>query len=236
MVNPLLKSIAASDDGMTLYLKAAADKVSLGDCPFAHFVRMVLEEKGLTYEIRPAVHETKPEWLLDFYDGKMPALRVGNKCYVESDLIAEYLDSNFPEPPLHVEMGLMDKAETVASMLFPPLAKYLKHTPDGDSDDLQLKSQLEETLAKIDAHFQSVGADGPFLTGASITLLDCSLTPKLYHMMAGLEAFKSNAIDVSESYPHLHRYYQFMFSRDSFRRTAPGKEVIAWGWGNARSS
>ena len=60
---------------MTLYVKAGPDGKSLGDCPFAHYVRMVLEVKGLEYELKPSVQDTKPSWLIEYYDGKMPALR-----------------------------------------------------------------------------------------------------------------------------------------------------------------
>lgn len=85
---------------MTLYLKAAEDGQSVGDCPFAHYVRMVLEEKGLEYQLKPTPPDGKPTWLLEYYDGKLPALRHRKECYVESQVIVEYLDYFFPQPSL----------------------------------------------------------------------------------------------------------------------------------------
>ena len=88
---------SAPAGGMTLYLKAGPDGTSVGDCPFAHYVRIVLNEKGLEYDLKPSTQDTKPQWLIDFYDGSMPALRHRKECYVESDVIAQYLDFFFQE-------------------------------------------------------------------------------------------------------------------------------------------
>jgi hypothetical protein len=51
---------APTEGGMELYCKAGPDGTETGDCPFAHYVRLVLEEKGLDSELKPTVPETKP--------------------------------------------------------------------------------------------------------------------------------------------------------------------------------
>jgi glutathione S-transferase len=117
--------------------------------------------------------------------------------------------------------------------LFPSIAKYLKHTPDGDDEDLEKRANLEESLSKLENHLNNV--DGPFLAGSAMTLLDCSLAPKLYHLETGLQVFKSNAINVESQFPALAAYMQTVFARDSFQKTCYPKEVVTWGWGNARS-
>eukprot|EP00523_Entomoneis_sp_CCMP467_P014465 CAMPEP_0168774078 /NCGR_PEP_ID=MMETSP0725-20121227/4809_1 /TAXON_ID=265536 /ORGANISM="Amphiprora sp., Strain CCMP467" /LENGTH=245 /DNA_ID=CAMNT_0008823661 /DNA_START=63 /DNA_END=800 /DNA_ORIENTATION=+ len=223
-----------TEGGMTLYLKAGPDGTSVGDCPFAHFVRMVLEEKGLEYELRSSTSETKPSWLVDFYEGKMPALRHRKECYVESDVIAEYVDFFFRDPPLKPQSKeAASSAEEATDGLFPLIAKYLKNTPDGEAVDLEKKADLESGLAKLENHLTTV--DGPFLTGSSMCKLDCSLAPKLYHMQTGLEAFKNSAINTPEQFPKVAAYMDSVFARDSFKRTVYPKEAVAWGWGNARS-
>ena len=218
---------------MTLYLKAGPDGTSVGDCPFAHFVRMVLEEKGLEYELKPSVQETKPQWLIEFYDGKMPALRHRKECYVESDVIAEYLDFFFQDPALKVDKSLMDAAEQAVEGLFPAIAKYLKHTPDGDAEDLELKAGLETALTKLETHLSSV--DGPYMTGHSFSLVDCSLAPKLYHMQTGVRAFKNGSINFPNQFPILDAYMKAVFDRPSFQKTVYPTETVTWGWGNARN-
>lgn len=221
---------------MTLYLKAGPDGKELGDCPFAHCVRLVLEEKGLEYELKPSVQETKPAWLIEYYDGKMPALRHRKECYVESDVIAEYLDFFFKDPPLKAGNKAMEEAEEAIAGYFPAMAKYFKHTPDGDAEDAELRLALQERLAAIDAHLTRDGRTGPYLVGdgSQLTLVDCSLAPKLYHLQAGLEAFKSNAIDIPNQFPALQAYMDTMFARESFQATAYPKSTAVWGWSNAR--
>lgn len=222
---------------MTLYLKAGPDGKSVGDCPFAHYVRMLLEEKGLEYDVMPSTQETKPSWLVEHYGGKMPALRHRKECYVESDVIADYLDFFFQEPALKGDKKSTDEAEEAVAGLFPAVAKYLKHTPDGDDDDVELKSNLENVLGNIETHLKKEGREGPFMVGngEKITLLDCSLAPKLYHMQVGLEAFKNNAIDVPKQFPAVQDYMNAVFGCSSFEKTTYPKETVTWGWGNARS-
>lgn len=222
---------------MSLYAKAGPDGKSMGDCPFAHFVRMVLEEKGLEYDLLPSTQETKPNWLIEHYGGKMPALRHRKECYVESDVIAEYLDFFFQEPPLKGKASDMEAAEAAIEGIFPAIAKYLKHTPDGDDEDLSLKAGLEEKLAKLEAHLSQEGRKGPFIVGDGdrITLVDCSLAPKLYHMESGLEGFKGIAIDLSQQFPKVRAYMNAVFARPSFEKSIYPKETVLWGWGNARS-
>ena len=236
-LTPILRSsldlcFILAEGGMTLYLKAGPDGTSVGDCPFAHFVRMVLEEKGLEYELKPSVQETKPEWLVEFYEGKMPALRHRKECYVESDVIAEYLDFFFRDPPLKTDKASMEAAEEAVAGLFPAIAKYLKHTPDGDDEDAALQTGLEESLTKLNTHLASV--DGPFVAGESFSLVDCSLAPKLYHMQTGVKAFKNGSIDFTAKFPAVAAYMQNVFARPSFQSTVYPAEVVEWGWSNAR--
>jgi len=226
--------------GMTLYIKAGPDGTSVGDCPFAHFVRTVLHEKGLEYDLRPSTQETKPQWLIDHYEGKMPALRHRKECYVESDVIAQYLDFFFQDPPLAGKKKLVAEAEEAVDGFFPAIARYLKHTPDGDEEDEELKNKLEVALGRLEDHLsdQEGKKKGPFLVGdgEDFTLLDASLAPKLYHMETGLEAFKGGegAVDVAGKFPAVKKYMESVFARPSFAEALYPKETVIWGWSNAR--
>jgi len=223
------ESATPTEGGMTLYLKPGPDGTSAGDCPFAHFVRMVLEEKGLEYKLRPSTQETKPDWLVDYYDGKLPALQHRKECYVESDVIAQYLDYFFPQPPLSTsEKELAEKATEACDGFFPSVARYLKYTPDGEEGEL--KEALEASLQKLADHLEST--DGDFLCGEDFTMSDCSLAPKLFHLQTGLKAFKDNAVTIPEA---VAKYTELVFARPSFVETRYPEETIVWGWGNARN-
>jgi glutathione S-transferase len=225
---------------MTLYIKAGPDGTSVGDCPFAHFVRMVLEVKQLEYDLQPCVPDTKPKWLLEYYDGKMPALRHRRECYVESDTIASYLDFFFPKPSLRGKTRADEAAaETAAEGLFPAMAQYLKHTPDGDDADMENKELLKNVFRTLNDHLaNTTGRTGPYLVGdgSEICLLDCRLAPVLYHAVTGIRAFKGSAIDVEHEFPALHQYTKHMFENEpAFVKTVYPEDVVIWGWGNARS-
>ena len=218
---------------MTLYVKAAADGTSVGDCPFAQAVRMVLEEKGLEYDLRPSIQETKPSWLVEHYDGKMPALRHRKECYVESEVICQYLDFFFPNPSMTCKnKKTKAAAEAAVDGLFPRVAKYLKHTPDGDDDDAILKESLESGLQILEDHL--LCQEGQFLCGDQFTVMDCALTPKLYHMKTGLKVFKADAVVVEEQFPKVSKYMDTVMARQSFVTTMYPEDVIVYGWGNAR--
>jgi len=124
--------------------------------------------------------------------------------------------------------------------LFPAIAKYFKHTPDGDEEDEELKRNLEESLDKLEQHLKEIsdGDDGDgttFMEGEQFSLVDCSLAPKLYHLKVGLEAFKQNSVDLSTQYPHLQTYMDTVFARPSFVDALYPEETVVWGWSNARS-
>eukprot|EP00590_Aulacoseira_subarctica_P009478 CAMPEP_0172425528 /NCGR_PEP_ID=MMETSP1064-20121228/32531_1 /TAXON_ID=202472 /ORGANISM="Aulacoseira subarctica , Strain CCAP 1002/5" /LENGTH=281 /DNA_ID=CAMNT_0013168469 /DNA_START=165 /DNA_END=1010 /DNA_ORIENTATION=+ len=232
-----------SEGGMTLYLKAGPDGTSsVGDCPFAHFVRMVLEEKGLDYELRPCGNdEDKPTWLLEHYEGKMPALRHGQECYIESDVIAQYLDFFFPNPNLALpKKKFLKEAQDSVDGIFPAIAKYLKHSSNNDETDEELKADLIQQLKRLETHLSSTTSNrtGPYLVGDGqhFTLLDCSLAPKLYHLKIGLDAFKkeSPTIDIAKDFPNLDNYMTSVFARPSFVASMYPTETVVWGWENAR--
>jgi len=239
-----MEGATPTEGGMTLYLKAGPDGVSIGDCPFAQYIRMVLLEKNLEHDVRPSTQDTKPSWLIDHYEGKMPALRHRKECYTESDVIAQYLEFFFQEPTYpsltvgdsEEEKEQYQVASEIASKLFPAVAKYLKHTPDGDDDDQELLQNLQNVLQEMDDHLSNQKTDTPFFgNGENITLLDCSLAPKLYHMTVGMKHFKKNEDTVLGQYPSLKKYIDMMFDRESFQESLYGEEVVVWGWSNARS-
>ena len=218
---------------MTLYVKPAEDGKSVGDCPFAHFVRMVLAEKGLEYELVPSTQEAKPQWLIEDYGGKMPALRHRKECYVDSEVIAQYLDFFFKEPELSGSSVDTTKATEAVDGFFPAMAKFVKYNPNGDDEDKEKQAALEEKLSTLETHLSADTRTGPYLVGngEQFTLLDCSMAPKLYAMDVCLKEIKDSAIEVSEKYPKVRKYMDDLFERPSFASTVEyGPETVVWGW------
>ena len=159
---------------MTLYIKPGPDGKSIGDCPFAHFVRIVLAEKHLDdYDLVPCTPDMKPNWLVEEYGGKMPALRHRKECYVDSEVIAQYLDFFFIEPKLSPpppssssrkkgngdddDDDVMAIATKAVEGFFPAMAKYIKYRggtngDDEEEEDVARRSVLEERLQALEDH------------------------------------------------------------------------------------
>ena len=236
-----------AEDGMILYCKVGQDGTSVGDCPFAHYVRMVLEEKQLPYILKPTLSDKKPQWLVDYYDGKMPALRHSKECYVESSVIASYLDYFFINEskgqvsltPTNVE--LESQAEAALEGFFPAIARYLKDTTTPkDKEELETLQHLRTKLQAVEDHLRSSSKDDQqqeepiFLVGPQFTLLDCRIVPQLYHLDVGIGGFHSGKPNLEQDYPTLYQYYSQCKERPSFQTTTYPPSTVLWGWGNAR--
>ena len=214
---------------MTLYLKAGEDGVSVGDCPFAHYVRMVLEEKGLEYSVKPCTQETKPDWLIENYEGKMPALRHQKECYIDSSVIAEYLEFFFSKDGEYPKLSPPAGSEEILDGFFPAVAQFIKMIDNADEEKI---ANLRAKLQVLDDHLKGK----QYLTGDDFSLLDCRLVPQLYAMYTCIDGYKDGLPNVAEEFPNLHAYYERSTARPSFQNSVYPKETCLWGWGNARGN
>jgi len=225
-----------TEGGMVLYLKAAEDGKSVGDCPFAHYVRLILEEKGLPYTVEPcADQDDKPGWLLDHYEGKLPCLRHKKEAYVESNVIAAYLDYFFPadQQPSKEAKAALEDAEDAQVGFFPALAGYLKDAAGDGDESAESLSNLRDKLSALEDHLSETGYLD--LSGdATFGALDCRLVPQLYHLKVGIEKFKHGKPNLETEFPKIHGYLSRSMERSSFKNTLYAPETIEWGWSNAR--
>lgn len=228
---------------MILYLKAAEDGTSVGDCPFGHYISMILEEKGLRYDVQPCSSEDdsgKPNWLLDFYEGKIPCLRHKKEAYVESSVIAAYLDYFFLNDvkPSPESKAAIEDAEEALTGLFPAVAGYLKDVDGDDDESATTLDDLKERLASLETHLSKGGEEGNCYLDLSdndtFNSLDCRLVPQLYHLQVGIEKFKNGRPNLETEFPHTHSYLTRSMERPSFQNTKYSPETIEWGWSNAR--
>uniref|UniRef100_A0A7S4ARC1 GST N-terminal domain-containing protein n=2 Tax=Pseudo-nitzschia australis TaxID=44445 RepID=A0A7S4ARC1_9STRA len=233
-----------TEGGMTLYVKAAEDGTSVGDCPFAHYIRMILEEKKLPCQVQPcASNDDKPAWLMEYYEGKLPCLKHKKEAYVESNVIAAYLDYFFPftdgsDDDERERKAATEKAEDAMEGFFPAVAGYLKDV-DGDNDESSPKLvALREKLAALEETLGDNGGATNNLDGtAAFGLLDCRLVPQLYHLKVGIEAFKQHKQpNLETEFPRIHGYLVRSMERSSFQNTSYSPETIEWGWSNARNT
>eukprot|EP00897_Mesotaenium_endlicherianum_P010110 jgi/Mesen1/9127/ME000058S08622 len=191
-----------------------------GDCPFSHRIYIDLEEKGLNYKATYIEEgNSKPQWFMEKNpSGLMPVLRDGEKWIQDSDKIADYLETKFPQPPLKTPENLKEDGMG----LFQAFTKWLQAK---DANNKEAKEAYVKELEKLEAHFQK---NGPYVAGDTVTESDAALAPKLLHARVALEhyyGFKmpSNLVAVKN-------YIELIENRPSFKKTTYPNDMIVEGW------
>jgi RNA polymerase-associated protein len=149
---------------MTLY---DADR-----CPYCARVRLVLSEKGVPHETVVVDLGDRPAWIYEKnVTGRVPVLEEDEFLLPESDVICEYLEERYPEPPLLPA----DPAERALARL------AIFRFDDRLGDDYYALRRGEEGAAdRLDARLADLDAEldaRPFLTGREFGLADVAYLP-----------------------------------------------------------
>jgi glutathione S-transferase len=158
------------------------------DCPFSQKVRVVLAEKDLEYE-RALVdlrkgEQKSPEFLKLNPYGKVPVLIDEDVVIYDSTIINEYLDEEYPNPPLMPEdsagRARVRLLEDFADNSFTPPAGLVlaeMNKPEGERDGERLRryqSEILRVLGRLEMFLE--GRD--FLV-ADFTLADIAFVPRV---------------------------------------------------------
>jgi glutathione S-transferase len=141
-----------------------------GRCPYCARVRILLAEKRLPYETVEIDLSDRPAWLYEKNPlGKVPVLEEeGGLVLPESEVIMEYLEERFPEPPLWPA----DPAERALGRLW--LHRFGNRLGD---DYYALRrgepSRLDQRLAELDTAL----AGTAYLSGREFGLADAGYVP-----------------------------------------------------------
>jgi glutathione S-transferase len=151
-------------------------------CPYAARARIALAEKGLPYDAVEIDLEDRPAWLyLKNPTGTVPVLEEDEGLVLpESQVILEYLDERFPEPPLLPP----DPAERA-------LARLVMGRFDKLSDAYYALRRADERarpwLGRQVAELEAVLEERPFLTGRRFGLADIAYAPWFLRMPKQLD-------------------------------------------------
>lgn len=177
---------------------------------YSHRVRIVLAEKGVSYEVVNVEPKNKPEDLLELNPyGTVPTLVDRELALYEPNIIAEYLDERFPHPPL---MPVYPVARAKARLIiyrfdreWGPLIKKIEAGKLGDNKGAikEITSYLLQLLPAFNA--------SPYFMGDEFTLIDCCLAPVLWRLPSwGVTLSAADA-------KILKKYTDRVFQRDSFQ-------------------
>ncbi|KAH8326837.1 hypothetical protein KR067_006795 [Drosophila pandora] len=163
------------DDGVLRYFTMAF-------CPFSHRIRLMLAVKQVPHHTIYVDLIEKPEWYKDYSPlGKVPAVQLTNlkdqPTLVESMIIAEYLDEQYPESgrlfptdPLKKAQDkiLIERFAPVVSAIYPVLT--LNPNPPADA--------IKNFEAALGVFEEELGKRGtPYFSGQAIGIVDYMIWP-----------------------------------------------------------
>lgn len=177
-------------------------------CPFCHRVRLVLAEKGISYDLVEVDYANLPDELMDFNPyGTVPTLVDRELRLYESRIIMEYLDERFPHPPLLP----VDPVSRASSRLYMyrvdrdwfSLAEQIKK--GREAEVLRARKELRESLISTAPVFSAK----PFFMSDEFSLVDCTLAPLLWRLPA-------LGVELPPQARAIHDYTARIFERPGF--------------------
>ena len=187
--------------------------------PNCQRVRVVLVEKNLPYETVPVdlrAHAQKtPEFLKLNPNGKVPVVSDGDTVLYESCIINEYLDENYPTPPLMPQDPakkakariLIDYGLTHLEGQYQKLRMEMVKDEKEQNKDVIAGAQTE--LRRMLQRLEDEIGDQPYLVG-DFSLADAALIPRFIR----LEGF---GVLPDKSLPRLASYVERMKQRSAIK-------------------
>jgi glutathione S-transferase len=155
-------------------------------CPFGQKVRIILAEKGLSYELveidLAQGEQRRPDFLRLNPFGRVPVLVDEDSVIYDSTIIAEYLEDEYPEPPLLPAVGasaLRAHArilEDFADTSFTPQVGQLMtemQKPESERDPARIQ-RVQRALDFLNRELQ-----GQEFLAAQFSVADIGFAPRL---------------------------------------------------------
>lgn len=190
-------------------------------CPFGQKVRVVLAEKGLSYDLiqidLAQGEQRRPDFRRLNPFGRVPVLVDEDITVYDSTIIAEYLEDEYPEPPLLPAVGssaLRARArmwEDFADTSFTPrvgqlMAELTKPEGDRDGSRVQfLQQQIEQMLTFLNHELQ--GQD--YLVG-QFSVADIAFVPRLV-------VLRDLGVEIAQNRPNIDGWAKRMIDRPSIQ-------------------
>lgn len=187
--------------------------------PHSHRVRIVLAEKGVTYDIVDAESSSKGAEELAEYNpyGTLPTLVDRDLVLYKSEIIMEYLDERFPHPPL---MPVYPVAKGRSRLMmyrvnqdwYVLMSKIMDPNSDANTKEVARK-ELAESITSVIPIF----AEMPFFLSEEFSLVDCCIAPLLWRL-------PSLGVELPPQAKPVLAYAERIFARDSFQASLTDAE------------
>jgi glutathione S-transferase len=189
---------------------------------YVRSARMACIEKGVAYTLDPVA--PKANDLHPFR--KVPAMRHGDFTLYETSAILRYIDDVFPGPRLTPDdpkkRARMEQwISAINAYLDPSMIRRLvvqyafPKGADGQPDRAVIDKAAEEVKHQV-ALLDAAYAEGPYLTGADISLADLLIAPIMFYLARTPEGG-----EILKPATNIHRAGDAMRARRSFQDTMP---------------
>lgn len=191
--------------------------------PYSHRARIVLAEKGVTYDLFEIDVDTQMDALVEINPyNTVPTLVDRDLVLYESEIIMEYLDERFPHPPL---MPVYPVARARSRLMlhrinrdwYVHMNKIIAKNPDPVVVEENRKA-LRESLVSVAPMFREM----PFFLSEEFSLVDCSIAPLLWRLKFMGVVLPPEAKAVSD-------YAKRIFARDAFQSSLTETERAMGG-------
>lgn len=198
--------------------------IGIPQSTFVRVVRMAAHEKGIEYELFPAMPHSDEVTAIHPL-GKVPVIRHGAVELAESEVIVRYIDREFDGPSLfpddRTKADIIDQwiSIVVTAIDLTMIRRYvLEYLFNKDQNGNVVRNIIDESVEKLPTHFAVLNTavkDG-FLGSGRFTAADCFIAPVLAYVSMFPEGKEH-----LEKASALNEYFRRISERESFKATVP---------------
>lgn len=179
--------------------------------PYSHRARIVLAEKGVTFDLYEIDVDTQVDALVEINPyNTVPTLVDRDLVLYESEIIMEYLDERFPHPPL---MPVYPVARARSRLMlhrvnrdwYTLMNKILAKNADSQVVQESRKA-LYESIVSVSPMFKEM----PYFLSEEFSLVDCAIAPMLWRL-------KAMGIVLPQEAKAIQEYAKRLFDREAFQ-------------------
>lgn len=180
--------------------------------PHSHRARIVLAEKGITYDVVNVEGDDLPEDLVDLNPyNSIPTLLDRELALYDVRTIMEYLDERFPHPPL-MPVDPVGRARHRIAMYHIERDWFTQVDVIEANDDRSAVTRAKKELKDSLLASADLFAVKPFFLSDEFSLVDCCIAPILWRL-------PKYGIDLPSQGKAIEKYAEDMFSRPSFKNS-----------------
>jgi RNA polymerase-associated protein len=187
--------------------------------PYCHMVRIVLAEKGISYESMEVDMNDTPEDLKDLNPyNEVPTLVDRDLVLYGHQVIMEYLDERFPHPPL-MPVDPVSRARNRLMLKRIERDWYTLSNKIAKGEDVeQSRKELADSLLTVAPIFE----EKKYFMSDDFTVMDCAIAPMLWRL-------QYYGVELPNSARALVTYAASVFSRQAFKEslTEAEEEMLA---------